>query len=103
MTIIKDEVLEPFHISKDQYCYTVVETITPEEKNLGRFGNKGNKNEGKNYEKPLGYYGNFADALKKIAKSKLEFKDEYDSVFEYIEEYNYQKEIINKLINKIEI
>lgn len=103
MTIIKDEVLEPFHISKDQYCYTVVETITPEEKNLGRFGKKGNKNEGKNYEKPLGHYVNLADALKKIAKSKLEFKDEYDSVFEYVKEYNYQKELINKLINKIEI
>ena len=44
-TIIKDPVLEPFHLSKDQYCYTVVETITPEEKNLGRFGNKGNANQ----------------------------------------------------------
>ena len=33
-TIIKDPVLEPFYISKDQYCYTVVEKITPDEKNL---------------------------------------------------------------------
>ena len=33
-TIIKDPVLEPFHLSKDQYCYTVVETITPDEKNI---------------------------------------------------------------------
>ena len=44
-TIIKDPVLLPYYISKDQYCYTVIEIITPDEKNLGRFGNKGNQNE----------------------------------------------------------
>ena len=49
-TIIKDPAINPFFISKDQYCYTVMETITPDKKNLGRFGNKGNKNEGENYE-----------------------------------------------------
>ena len=45
-TIIKDPVLEPFYISKDQYCYTVMEVITPEEKNLGRFGRKGGNRRG---------------------------------------------------------
>ena len=50
-TIIKDPVLLPYYISKDQYCYTVIEIITPDEKNLGRFGNKGNQNEGKDYGK----------------------------------------------------
>ena len=28
-TIIKDPNLEPFYISKDKYCYTVVELVTP--------------------------------------------------------------------------
>ena len=28
-TIIKDPNLEPFYISKDKYCYTVIELITP--------------------------------------------------------------------------
>jgi flagellar biosynthesis component FlhA len=103
MTIIKDKALEPFHISKDQYCYTVVETITPNEKNLGRFGNKGNKNEGKVYEKPLGHYGDLSEALKKIVKAKVEIKEEYNSILEYVAEYDQQKETINKLFNQVNI
>ena len=54
-TIIKDPVLEPYHLSKDQYCYTLIETITPDEKNIGKFGKKDNGNQGKDYEKPIGY------------------------------------------------
>jgi hypothetical protein len=102
-TIIKDPVLEPFYISKDQYCYTVMEVITPEEKNLGRFGNKGNKNEGKDYEKSLGHYGNLASALKKIAKSKLDVKLEYNSIKEYIDTWNKEKLAMEELLNKIGI
>ena len=102
-TIIKDPVLEPFYISKDQYCYTVMEVITPEEKNLGRFGNKGNKNEGKDYEKPLGHYVNLAHALKKIAKSKLDVKLEYNSIKEYIDTWNKEKLAMDELLNKIGI
>jgi hypothetical protein len=102
-TIIKDPVLEPFYISKDQYCYTVMEVITPEEKNLGRFGNKGNKNEGKDYEKPLGHYSNLASALKKIAKSKLDKKPEYNSIKEYINTWNGEKLAMEELLNKIGI
>lgn len=102
-TIIKDPVLEPFHLSKDQYCYTVVETITPDEKNLGRFGNKGNKNEGKDYEKSLGHYGTLAHALKKIAKLKLDKKPEYDSILEYIKTWETEKLAMEELLNKIGI
>ena len=97
MTIIKDPALEPFHISRDQHCYTVVETITPEAKNL----DKGSK--GKAYEKPLGHYGNLTAALKKIVKAKVELKEEYDSILEYIAEYDQQKETINKLFNQLEV
>jgi len=97
MTIIKDPALEPFHISKDQHCYTVVETITPDSKNL----EKGSK--GKAYEKPLGHFGSLASALKKIIKAKVELKEEYNSVLEYIAEYDKQKETINKLFNQLEV
>ena len=97
MTIIKDTALEPFHISKDQHCYTVVETITPEAKNL----DKGSK--GKVYEKPLGHYGNLSAALKKIVKAKVEIKEEYNSILEYIAEYDQQKETINKLFNQANV
>jgi hypothetical protein len=97
MTIIKDPALEPFHISRDQHCYTVVETITPEAKNL----EKGS--EGKVYEKPLGHFGNLEAALKKIVKAKVELKEEYNSILEYIREYNQQKETINKLFNQVNL
>ncbi len=97
MTIIKDPALEPFHISRDQHCYTVVETITPDAKNL----EKGSK--GKAYEKPLGHFGNLESALKKIVRAKVELKEEYNSILEYVGEYNQQKETINKLFNQVNL
>lgn len=97
MTIIKDPALEPFHISKDQYCYTVVETITPDAKNL----EKGSK--GKAYEKPLGHYGKLSFALKKIAKAKIDLKDEYVTVISYIKEFEKEKQLMEELLTKIGI
>jgi hypothetical protein len=97
MTIIKDKALEPFHISRDQHCYTVVETVTPEAKNL----EKGSK--GKIYEKPLGHYGNLASALKRIAVAKVDLKEEYNSIVEYINAYNNQKEVINQMFNQVNL
>tara|TARA_S200002703_G_scaffold7784_2_gene8019 strand:- start:1298 stop:1618 length:321 start_codon:yes stop_codon:yes gene_type:complete len=102
-TIIKDPVLEPFHLSKDQYCYTVIETITPDAKNIGKFGKKDNGNQGKDYEKPLGYYTSLAAALKSIAKFKLHSEKEYSSVLSYIKEWEYQQEEIKKLLSKLEL
>ena len=102
-TIIKDPVLEPFYLSKDQYCYTVMEVITPEEKNLGRFGNAGNKNEGKDYEKALTHHSTLAAALKKIAKMKLDTKLEYNSIMEYIKTWESEKLAMEELLNKIGI
>ena len=34
MTIIKDDLLEPYFIGKDAYCYTAYEVITPQKKYL---------------------------------------------------------------------
>ena len=102
-TTIKDPSIEPFYISKDQYCYTVVETITPDEKNIGKFGKKDNGNQGKDYEKPLGHYSSLGSALKKIAKSKLDLKTDYSTIMEYIGEWQRQQDDMEKLLNKIEI
>ena len=102
-TIIKDPTLEPFFISKDQYCFTVMEIITPEEKNIGKFKKKDNGNEGKNYEKPVGHYSNLSSALNKIAKSKVDYKDDYSSIMSYINEYKKERQLIEQLLNKIEI
>lgn len=96
-TIIKDPAIEPFHISKDQYCYTVMETITPDPANL----EKGS--EGKAYEKPLGHYTKLSHALKKIAKSKLDMKSEYNSIMDYINEWQRQQDEMNALLEKIGI
>ena len=94
-TIIKDPAIEPFFISKDQYCYTVMETVTPDPANL-EAGSKG-----KNYEKPLGHYTNLSHALKKIAKSKLDMKSEYTSIMSYINEWQRQQDEMNALLEKI--
>lgn len=102
-TIIKDPAINPFFISKDQYCYTVMEVITPDKKNLGRFGNKGNKNEGKDYEKSIGHYNSLSSALRKISKEKIDNTRDYDSIKSYIEEYELIKQQTEKLLNKIEI
>lgn len=96
-TIIKDPALGRFHISKDAYCYTVVETITPDEKNLE------NGSEGKAYEKPVGHYGKLSHALAKIAKGKVDRKTEYNSVISYIREYEKERELMDELLNKLEI
>lgn len=96
-TIIKDPALGRFHISKDAYCYTVVETITPDEKNLE------NGSKGKAYEKPVGHYGKLSHALAKIAKGKVDRKTEYNSVISYIREYEKERELMNELLNKLEI
>jgi len=96
-TIIKDPSMEPFHLSKDQYCYTVVENITPNPKNLGK------NSKGKVYEKPLGYYGKLSHALAKIARCKIDIKPEYNSLKSYIKEYEKEKELMKELLKKIEI
>jgi len=93
MTIIKDSLLEPFYIGKDAYCYTVYEVITPNADNL-EAGSKG-----KDYEKPVGHYSHFGKALECVAKSKLNLKEEYSSVKEYIETYNQLKKEIEQLTN----
>jgi len=97
MAKITDPKMHPYFIGKDTHCYTVYEIVTPQEKYLA----KGSK--GKDYEKPLGHYGKLSAALKKIVKAKVELKEEYGSILEYIEAYDQQKETINKLFNQLEV
>ena len=67
MTIIRDPLLEPYFIGKDAYCYTAYEVITPQKKYL----EKGSL--GKDYEKPIGHYKDFGNALEAIMKHPLCF------------------------------
>lgn len=83
MNIIRDPLLEPFFIKKDQYCYTVMEVIEPQSKNL----DKGK--EGIPYEKVVAHYSDVGSCIEKIGKVKLDNKGtEYDSLKDYLEEYN---------------
>ena len=42
-TSINDPANEPFHISKDRYCYAVVQTVTPDPSNLEKGSDKPNR------------------------------------------------------------
>jgi hypothetical protein len=96
-TIIKDPVLEPFYLSKDEYCYTVYEIVTPDPKNL----EKGSK--GKDYQKALGHYTKLSHALNCIAKVKLDHKKEYNSIKSYIQEWEINKQAMETLLESLGI
>jgi hypothetical protein len=98
MTIIKDDLLEPYFIGKDAYCYTAYEVITPQKKYLAE------GSEGKNYEKPIGHYGDFGSALEAIMKAQLNVKNKkYSSIQEYLNKWNEIKKSLKNIKEKIAI
>lgn len=88
---IKDPTLSPFYISKDSYCYTVFESVTPQEKYLTE-GSKGTP-----YEKAHAHYSSLEGAVGYIIKAKTEQGGKvFDSLKEYLSEFNKNKnEILN--------
>ena len=96
-TIIKDSLMEPYYIQKDRYNYTVIKKETPTR------GFAGKKAVGKEIEKHIAYFTTFKSALWKISKLKFsnETKGEYDSIKEYMDEWNNIKNGIDSLLNKI--
>lgn len=81
LTTISDPLMEPYFITKDEACYTVNERIIP---NKDHFRSKG---KGTEYSKPQGYYPEFRQALEKVAKEKLHTRKEYNSLFEFLNEF----------------
>lgn len=79
---ITDPALEPYFITKDEYCFTVKENVAP---NTDHFRTQG---KGKSYEKSICYYPTFEAALEKISTLKLSQKENYSSIQDYIEDYN---------------
>ena len=97
-TIIKDPNLEPFYISKDKYCYTVIELITPT-----RTRSKSTKLK-EPYEKSIGHYTHINHALKAIAKGRLTSPPKlYTSVKDYLSYYEEINEELKTLLNKMDI
>tara|TARA_S200002703_G_scaffold33322_1_gene28852 strand:+ start:6629 stop:6919 length:291 start_codon:yes stop_codon:yes gene_type:complete len=82
MTIIKDPILLPYHIQRDNHGFAVIETVTPQQKYL----EKGS--EGKDYEKALFYPSTLGGCLKKIAELKTNTEKEYQSIRQYLDEFN---------------
>jgi len=83
---IKDPALEPYFIQLDDYCYAVQQVITAQES-------------GKEYQNTLGFYSDFSSCLKAIAKNEVK-KGSYESIKEFLEEYN---RIIEKLNSVTEL
>lgn len=87
MTIIKDPKIEPYFIKKEEFCYTLYLNVKPKE--------------GKEYNKPIGYYANLEHALNKIPREKTNLKESYDSIKEYVEEYKKIKNEIENLFKSL--
>lgn len=88
ITTISDPLMEPYFITQDDVCYTVMERITPNE---NHFRSKG---KGTEYAKPQGYYPEFKYALEKISKCKLNTREDYNSLNEFLNEF---KQIENNI------
>jgi len=98
-TIIKDSNLEPYFISKDKYCYSVMEMVMPERKR-----NSKDQTPLEPYEKAVGHYTSLSTALKMIAKGKLDDpKRTYNSVKEYLDRLEELNLKMEELLNKIGI
>ena len=91
---IKDPLLEPYFITKDEYSYTVKEMV---ESNADHFRSNGKS---KTYEKSLYYYPKFDQAVNKIAELKTT-KGDFNSLNEYIENYKLIENQIKNYTNGI--
>jgi len=89
ITTIRDARIEPYFITKDDHCYTVNISITPD--NLSK----------KNiiYVKPVGHYSSFGSCLKKIAIELTNQNVNYDSIDSYLDVFYEIENKIKTLIN----
>ena len=82
---IRDQFIEPYHITMDEFGYSIQETIRPD-------------NSDKVYVKPVGHYTSFVNCLEKLARIKLNEEKCYTSIKEYIGDYDKIKNEIKTLI-----
>lgn len=96
--VIKDPLMEPYHIQKDATNFTVIERVTPTR------GFAGKEAKGNELERPLGYYTSFKNALYRISKEKFQsHSGEYESIQDYIQEWENVKNGIDNLLNTIKV
>jgi hypothetical protein len=94
-TTIKDPAFEPFFLSKDQYCYTIFEDVTP-----SNISNRGRKSSGgKNYQRSHGHYSKLSSAVNAIIKLKTDMNPtEYDNLSSYLNEIKQQEQQLKNLL-----
>lgn len=86
---VKDPIMEPYFISIDDHCVTVNISITPDARYTDSV---------KEYTKIIGHYSNMGSALRTIIKNKIN-NHSYDSLKEYMNEYNSLTEVFGKTFN----
>ena len=93
--IIKDPLMEPYYIQKDRWNYTIIEKVTPTR------GFAGKKVIGKELERPIAYLSSFKSALWRVSQLKFKStKGEFNSIKEYIDEWDKVKKGMDSLLNK---
>ena len=90
-TTITDKLIEPFFLTKDEYCYTLIEKVAPNKKHF--------RSKGKGYQKVRGYYPNIAAALTTILELKLHTNGEFGSLEEYAKEFRTISEDLKQFKN----
>ncbi len=83
ITVIKDDVIAPYFIGQDQNCYTVYKNVVPGTNTKGR----GRKTRTQESIKTLSFHTTFDSCLSSIAKLKLTERLEYNSIRDYINEW----------------
>lgn len=86
---IKDPLLEPFFITKDDYCYTVKEMVTSNPDHFRA------TDKSKTYEKSLYFFPSLETALNRISDLKTECEN-YNSLQELINDYKIIKNEIKQ-------
>jgi hypothetical protein len=98
--LIKDELIEPFYIEKDDHNFIVFEKTIP----TRGYGSIIKPDMDKRSLKRIGYFSSLNSALEKIVKCKfsLDSQQEYSTIKEYIVDYRNIEKNIKFLINKIQ-
>jgi len=98
MSVINDPLIYPFYIQKDRSNFNVFELTTTTR------GYGGESGGGKETEKFVGHYTSFKSALNKIAKEKFYTNQtDYQSIKDYMNDWDKLKTGIETLLNQIEI
>ena len=99
-TIIKDPEIAPFYILKDQTCYVVVEKYFSDPNSI-RGKKPLEENKGVEKERKHTFHTSLKDALKAICRLKTGRGKEYNSIKEYIKEYEDLEIRINNIYKEI--